>query len=86
VANGEINSFKRVLSGVIIVLITGWLGWISICAIAADREVAVIKSTIIYIQNDVKESKTDIKSIFELVTDIRQDQVRREQKENGKRR
>jgi hypothetical protein len=78
-ANGEINSFKRVLSGVIIVLITGWLGWVSICAVAADRRIAVVESTMTFIQGDIKEVK-------DLVREIRQDQVRREQKENGKRR
>ncbi|MFA6290132.1 MAG: hypothetical protein WC637_00045 [Victivallales bacterium] len=88
-ANGDsfkdFNNFKRVLMGVVVLIVVGWLGWVSLCAVAADREVAVLKSTITYIKQDVQELKTDTKSVFGLVTAIRDDQIRRERRENRRR-
>jgi hypothetical protein len=76
-ANGDIKYLKWVVGSISVVLIAGWLCWISIGAIAADKRISVTESVVSYIQTDIKEVK-------ELVKEIRQDQVRRERVENGR--
>jgi hypothetical protein len=73
----ERGQVMKFIVGVLMVCITGWIGWVSICAVAYDKRISVTESVITYIQSDIKEVK-------ELVKDIRNDQVRRERRENGK--
>jgi hypothetical protein len=74
-ANGDTN-FKRVTCSVVIAVLIGWLGWVSLGAIAADKRITVVESVVTFIQADITEMKG-------LVREIRQDQLRRERRENG---
>ena len=74
--DGRSHAMKFVIT-ILTVFITGWIGWVSLCAVAYDKRISVTESVIVYIQSDIKEVK-------ELVKDIRNDQMRRERRENGK--
>jgi hypothetical protein len=74
--DGRSQAMKFIV-GILTVFITGWIGWVSLCAVAYDKRISVTESVVQYIQSDIKEVK-------ELVRDIRNDQVRRERRENGK--
>jgi hypothetical protein len=75
--SGDFRNFKRAVGSVLIIVIAGWLGWVSVCAIAYDKRISVVESVVTYIKEDISEMKA-------LVKDIRSDQVRRERKENGR--
>jgi hypothetical protein len=68
--NGGLESFKRIVASIVVILIAGWIGWVSVCSIASDRRLSVVESAITYISADITEMKG-------LVKDIRNDQIRR---------
>jgi hypothetical protein len=70
----EKGQAMKFVIGVLTVFITGWIGWVSLCAVAYDKRISVTESVIVYIQSDIKEVK-------ELVKDIRNDQMRQERRE-----
>jgi hypothetical protein len=76
------GSFRRVVYGVLAVLLTGWVSWVSVCAIGADKRVTVMESSFSYMRQDISEIKGGIKDISSEIKDIRGDQVRRERKEH----
>lgn len=72
--NGEWDSFKRVLFSILIIVVAGWIMWVSFSAAANKEEIAVLKASFSYVRSDLVEMKT-------LIKDIRQDQLRRERRE-----
>jgi hypothetical protein len=74
--NGD-TSFKKITCAVASAILLGWLSWVSFGAIASDRRIAIVEYGVTFIQADIAEMKG-------IVKDIRQDQLRRERKENGK--
>ena len=71
------KSIMKFMVAVLLFVVTGWLGWVSICAVSYDKRISVVESVVTYIQADIKEVK-------DLVKEIRNDQLRRERRENGK--
>jgi hypothetical protein len=76
-ANGDISNFKRIGGTILVLIITGWLGWVSVCSIAYEKRISVVESVVSFIKEDIVEVKL-------LVKEIRNDQLRRERRENGK--
>jgi preprotein translocase subunit SecF len=77
--NGNMKWLFSILSGIMVIIVAGWLLTTSSEVKATSTDVAVLKTQYAQIKCDITEVK-------ELVREIRSDQVRREQKENGKRR
>ena len=66
-----------ILGGVFVVLITGWL-------LTTSAEVKSTSTNVAVLQTQFAQVKCDMQEIKDLVKEIRNDQVRRERRENGK--
>jgi hypothetical protein len=75
--NGNFKWLLSILSGVVIVIVAGWLITTSAEVKATSTDVAVLKTQLTQIKCDILEIKDGVK-------DIRTDQIRRELKENRK--
>ena len=75
--NSGLKWLYTILGGVFVVLITGWLLTTSAEVKATSTHVAVLQTQFAHVTCDVQEIK-------DLVKEIRNDQVRRERRENGK--
>ncbi len=73
--NGGFESFKRIVAAISIVLIAGWVGWISVCATSNKERISVIENGLSYIRYELMETKSILK-------DIRQDQIQQYQRVN----
>ena len=68
------DGFKRVLFSIMIILVAGWITWVSFSASGNKERISVVEASISYVRSDISEMKA-------LVKEIRQDQVRRERGE-----
>ena len=78
---GEITAFdtaKKLAVSIVIILITCWITWVSVCATTNRERISVIENGLSYIRMELIDTKS-------IVRDIRQDQIRRYDIErNGK--
>lgn len=65
---------KQILSGIVIIVVAAWLSWISICAVSYDKRIGIVEAAIIYVKDDLHELKA-------LIKEVRNDQIRRQQKD-----
>jgi hypothetical protein len=82
---GDNSMLKQILCVILSALIVGWVGYVSSQGIKLDTRVAVQESITSTIKEDVKELKGDMKVMIGVVQEIRSDQIRRTNKENGRR-
>jgi hypothetical protein len=82
--NGNFKWLLSILSGVVIVIVAGWLITTSAEVKSTSTDVAVIKAEMKQFRCDISEIKEGVRGIGSEVRDIRSDQLRRERKENNK--
>ena len=82
--NGNMKWLITILSGVVVLIVAGWLITTSAEVKSTSTDVAVLKMQLTQIKCDMVEIKDGVKGIIVEVRDIRTDQVRRERKENSR--
>lgn len=76
----ETNGFKKIACGVMIILIAGWVTYVSVKGVSLDAVVAGINTRVSVLEQVATTIKEDILEIKLLMRDIRGDQLRREKK------
>ena len=76
---GESNNrlFKQIAVGVIIILIAGWVTYVSAKGVSTDAIVAGIQTRVAVLENVALTIKEDIAEIKVTMKEIRNDQKRR---------
>lgn len=81
-AENKINgTFKQIMGGILIILVAGWIGYISIRGITLQEVVAGIHTRVSVLEAVAKTIKEDMIEIKTLIRQVRDDQLRREKKE-----
>jgi hypothetical protein len=80
----DYSMFKQVACIILGALIVGWVGYVSSQGIKLDTRVAVQESITSAVKEDIKEVKGDMKVMIGFIQEIRSDQIRRYNKENGR--
>ena len=76
----ETNGFKKIACGVMIVLIAGWVTYVSVKGVSLDAVVAGINTRVSVLEQVASTIKEDIVEMKVMLRDIRGDQIRREKK------
>lgn len=76
----EANGFKKIAVGVMVVLIAGWVTYVSVKGVSLDAVVAGINTRVSVLEQVASTIKEDIQEIKILMRDVRNDQIRREKK------
>lgn len=77
--NGKM--FKQIICGVMIVLVAGWITYVSMKGISLDAMVAGLHTRVTVLELVATTIKDDITEIKLLMKEVRSDQMRRERKE-----
>ena len=75
------SMFKQIVCGILIVLIAGWITYISAKGVSIDAMVAGINTRVTVLETVASTIKDDIVEIKTLIKEVREDQRRREFKE-----
>ena len=75
------GTLRHIVSGIIIILIAGWIGYISVKGITIDAMVAGINTRVSVLETVASTIKDDIVEIKGLMRDVRENQLRLERKE-----
>jgi hypothetical protein len=75
------KTLKQIVCGVLIVLIAGWITYVSAKGVTIDAMVAGINTRVTVLESVTSTIKDDIIEIKMLIKEVREDQKRREFKE-----
>lgn len=81
VAKPQNGLLKQVACGILILLISGWIGYVSLKGITLDTMVAGINTRVTVLETVASTIKDDIMEIKLLIKEVRADQQRRERRE-----
>ncbi len=73
--------FKQIVCGILIVLIAGWITYVSAKGATLDALIAGINTRVTVLETVASTIKDDIVEIKTLIKEVREDQRRREFKE-----
>ncbi len=74
--------FKQVVCGVVVILIAGWIGYVSLKGTTLDAMVAGINTRVTVLESVTSAIKDDILEIKMLIREVREDQKRIQNKGN----
>ena len=74
--------FKQIVCGVVIVLIAGWIGYVSLKGSTLDAVASGLNTRVSVLESVTTAIKCDISEIKGMVKEVRDDQMRRERKVN----
>jgi hypothetical protein len=74
----DLKMIKQILCGIFVVLIAGWVTYVSAKGISIDTMVAGINTRVTVLETVALNIKEDIIEIKMLMREVRQDQKRRE--------
>lgn len=72
------GTFKQIVCGITIILIAGWIAYVSIKGITIDAMVAGINTRVTVLETVASTIKDDVLEIKMLMKEVRADQQRRE--------
>lgn len=76
--NEDSKLFKQIICGILVVLIAGWITYVSAKGISLDAMVAGINTRVTVLETVASTIKDDILEIKVLIKEIRRDQMKRE--------
>jgi hypothetical protein len=79
-ANEDSKLFKQIVCGILIVLVAGWITYVSAKGVSLDAVVAGINTRVTVLETVASTIKDDITEIKVLMKEIRHDQMRRNDK------
>jgi hypothetical protein len=72
--NGNSKMFKQVVCGVLIILIAGWVTYVSVKGVSIDALVAGINTRVTVLETVASTIKDDVVEIKMLIKEVRDDQ------------
>jgi hypothetical protein len=75
------SMLKQIICGVVIVLISGWIGYISLKGSTLDAMAAGLNTRVTVLESVTSTIRGDISEIKSLIKQVRDDQIRRETRE-----
>jgi hypothetical protein len=72
------NMFKQVVCGIVVILIAGWITYVSVKGTSLDAMIAGINTRVTVLETVASTIKDDILEIKVLIKEIRRDQMKRE--------